>query len=77
MFLLPNLWRKFPNKRRRGLAGEKVGNRLCRTKLRLEIFWQENDKAANDRHLAADAEACDDVDRVRHQMPNSRRKVWH
>jgi len=48
------------------LAGKKVGGRLCRTKLSLEIFWQENNEAADDRNFTADAEARDNVDRVRH-----------
>jgi len=58
------------------LACKKVGSRLRGTELRLEIFRQENDEAADDGYFTADAEARHDVHRVCHQMPNSGRKIY-
>ena len=58
------------------LACKKVSSRLCGAELRLKIFRQKDDKAANNRHFTADAEACHDVDRVRQQMPHSSWKIY-
>ena len=48
---------------------KKVGERLREAKLRLEVFWQEEDKSTDDRDLAAYAETSDEIDRVAKQPP--------
>ena len=52
---------------------KKVGERLRQAKLRLEVFWQEEDKSTDDRDLAAYAETCDEIDWVAKQPPQRSR----